>query len=374
MSDLHKATIAIWLGGVRFWVPVFLVLMMSRGFDEAVVLQMTSAFYLLTVVLEYPTGVISDRFSHRLSVGIGLILLALGTLGYTVIGTLAGYVTVMVILAIGTTFVSGSDKAIISMVTKKFGASLATMQVGSAIVGALSALAGGAMALYDLAYPLYATAACNVVGALLIFSVRSNGVHLRPQTIRQIVAGSVGTLRDRPIMRHALTISLLAGAFAYGVKWLYNPLFLETYLAEVWWGTATACATAAIAAGALLYRVYDRVDFVVLGTVLTLGIAAIGMTWWPMVAFGGLFASHIARGYLETKTAALINSVASEDVIASTFSLDTLFTRIGAAGFTSAAGIMLAGWGLWSIMTTTALLIVAAGGYAFVCAARYDRR
>ena len=78
MTAVTKIKIAKILYNARFWAAISVLYMMSRGFTTGEAFFIGGWYYLFSLLLEYPTGVIGDRFSHRLSVTLGYLILATG--------------------------------------------------------------------------------------------------------------------------------------------------------------------------------------------------------------------------------------------------------------------------------------------------------
>ncbi|NTW46507.1 MAG: hypothetical protein HGB18_05740, partial [Candidatus Moranbacteria bacterium] len=74
MTDARKMMFVKVLYSSRFWIPTFVLYLNSRGIETSQVLSLLGAYYVATIALEYPTGVVGDVFSHRMSIILGYVL------------------------------------------------------------------------------------------------------------------------------------------------------------------------------------------------------------------------------------------------------------------------------------------------------------
>ena len=93
---------------------VYLVwIVQERGFAPALVATILAAGDLCVFALEVPTGWLADRLGHRLSLIIGSALQVLGMVAFWHAVTPAGLLTSSLLIAMGDTFRSGADQALL---------------------------------------------------------------------------------------------------------------------------------------------------------------------------------------------------------------------------------------------------------------------
>lgn len=150
---------------LHFWLPVFFLYFNSL-FTLGEVLRLEALYYLSVVALEVPSGYFSDRCGRRRTL---LISCAAGAASGAIFAASASYAwfcAAQVLFAVFMAFLSGSDTSLHYDTLKALGREHEVLKLearahsGKFLAGALSALAAGAAALYDLrvAYVLSALA------------------------------------------------------------------------------------------------------------------------------------------------------------------------------------------------------------------------
>ncbi|MEZ4239111.1 MAG: MFS transporter [Myxococcota bacterium] len=143
-----------WLQAGRaalFWLPVH-VLWFSQHLDPAHVLRLEALYYLGVVVLEVPSGVMSDRLGRRPTLAIGALCWVAGSAVIAAGGSFATFALGQLLLAAGMAFHSGSDSSLLYDTLVALGRpheighreaaaqSVALrVQAGAALIGGLSA-------------------------------------------------------------------------------------------------------------------------------------------------------------------------------------------------------------------------------------------
>ena len=83
------------------------------GLSLTQILLLQSIFSAATVVLEYPSGYISDRLGYRTALTIATVLGTAGWGFYTLADTFADVLVAEILLGISLSFISGSDSALL---------------------------------------------------------------------------------------------------------------------------------------------------------------------------------------------------------------------------------------------------------------------
>lgn len=91
-----------------FWAPVFILLFSSR-FSIAQVLQLEGIYYLAVVLLEVPSGYVSDRVGRKSTLMVAACLLAVAYAVFFLGDTFAVFVVAKILMAAGFSFKSGTD-------------------------------------------------------------------------------------------------------------------------------------------------------------------------------------------------------------------------------------------------------------------------
>jgi MFS family permease len=96
-----------------FSIPIIVLFFAENGVNlrEAIILQ--SLFALSSIVFEIPTGLFADNFGRKLSIILGGIFSTIGFFAYSVGYDFYGFLLAEMILALGMSFVSGADSALL---------------------------------------------------------------------------------------------------------------------------------------------------------------------------------------------------------------------------------------------------------------------
>ncbi len=253
-----------------FWMPVFF-LYFSSVLPIHEVLLLEGLYFLSVVVLEVPSGYFSDRVGRRIT----LLLSAAGWAGGSVIffttSSFEPFLIAQFLYAFGMAMKSGTDTSLLFESLKALGRSeeIATReaqaQTYSFVALAVSALAGGTMAGFDLRWA-YVLSACAASVALVIgfkfVEPATDEVRAHPPLTQLVVVA--GRLRD-PVLRWLMVFAVAMIVLAHVPYEFYQP-----YLGFLFGGSNAGYAATPAVAGVL--------------TAIMMGIAAAVSHWSIAVA------------------------------------------------------------------------------------------
>jgi MFS family permease len=246
LLPLHVAAM---LQGIMLWLPVEKLFMMEIGFDAASVGVMAAAYAAVVPIVEFPSGILADRWSRR---GV-LVISSLALTGTALVGGLSTgvplYVVSALILGIYFAMYSGTMDAIVyDTVLEETGDSDAyerclgriRMVNSAALVG--SSLAGGLLAgLLSTRITYFATVPIAALSIVALLGFREPQLHRagEPAALRAHVALTITTITRRrrllPIIVLAMLTALVTQlVFEFGPLWLgaldaspvlYGPLW-----------------------------------------------------------------------------------------------------------------------------------------------------
>jgi MFS family permease len=197
---------------LAIWV---IYLQQRRGLSLAQAALIDVTFFVTVTLAEVPTGMVADAFGRKASIVVGAILLCIGTLAWTYAPTMPLIVFAYVVMAIGTTFLSGASEAFFYESLQVSGRSDDyTPQVGRAsaiMIGALAlgSLASGLLATIDLVSPLLVASLSYLVmlGIALAFKEPPSEGKSSEQSLnsyRKMLRQSLDLMRARPSMRYPM--------------------------------------------------------------------------------------------------------------------------------------------------------------------------
>ncbi|MEM8707188.1 MAG: MFS transporter [Actinomycetota bacterium] len=153
--------------GALFWMPVVVLYLIDEvGLARA--LQIQAVYYVAVVVLEVPSGWLSDRVGRVVTMRTAAIAW-IGAHALFLLGSTPALITAQVLLAAGYAFLSGTDVTLHFDTLEALGRAdefddrEARSRQGLLLVTAATALAGGLLAVVDLRLPFVAALVAAVI-------------------------------------------------------------------------------------------------------------------------------------------------------------------------------------------------------------------
>jgi MFS family permease len=357
-SDLTKVKLAAFCGSTVFWIAIMVVYLQDRGLSLPQIYTLISVYYGSVVVLEFPTGALGDHFSHRLTAGVGYILVACMFVALGFAGNFWYYLAVLLVGSLGMTLVSGNDTATLHTLSPDFQRDQSQVKFWVTIVQVVSTALGSILLRFNLGLPFWINGLFLLVAAWLMLSVRSV-----PQAKAEghPLATARRALRyafSHSEVRRVLALIGFVGAFFLSVKWFFNPLLQGLHVPLTLWGTLIGLTLVAPLAGIWFYRhqkTGSHLWLAMVGFVLTtvpLGLTSIGL--WPLAA---LYAAMAIYGYLDIELSVRLNAAIKVAERASILSLASLFQRLGTSIYLPIVGFVLARSSLATVMVGTAVVL-----------------
>ena len=190
-------------------------LQQQHGLNLTQVTLIDVAFWIAAALGEVPTGIVADTFGRKTSLAAGAALMGVSILAWTFAPTVLLITLAYVFLAVGATFLSGAEDAFF------YESVQITGRVGeyARLVGRVSAITLGAVALGNLASGLFATidlrlpfliaglSLLTMLGIVLTFkepqTEEKSGGQAR-QGYGQILRQSIALMRARPTLRYPM--------------------------------------------------------------------------------------------------------------------------------------------------------------------------
>ncbi len=362
MNALTKAKLAIIFASCQFWMPTFVLFLTTKGVTTTQTYELLAFYSLCIVLFEYPTGVIGDYFSHKVSMSLGYLLLSVVFAVMVFPVSFAMYAALLVFGALGAALVSGSDTALIHALSQNFKDDYAQVRLYSIIMSVCAIAFGGFAASFDLRYPFYLSALFFLIASAFTFSIGQYQYEKLSGNIFATARTGMQTVWRNQKLRVLIGIASMWGAFFFSFKWFYNPLFLQLHIPVAQWGIVISIATLLIAFGAHIYRKVRRWSLVITTLIFLCLIVMLGYTQHISTAIAALFAMHILRGYIETMLDVDITETIDASVRASVLSLKSLVLRLFSAGMIFASGFILDRYSF-------AILMYIFAGFLFIATA-----
>lgn len=375
-ADLQKVRISMVLASARFWIIIVVLFLSTKNLTTEQIFLSINIYYFMSILLEYPTGVIGDYFSHKLSVFLGYVLLAVALFFVAVVSSFWEVILFYFVYAVGGTLISGSDSALLYSLSNNFKKDASQVKFWGTLVSAGALSVGGWLGSIDLRYPFYLNSLVFVMAALILVSIKEKKYKKRIKEISDNVfslakQGLKESFANRKLF-HLLIISFVVSAFYYNLKWLYNPLFMELNIDVRYWGAIGGVALLFIALGIFIYdktkerKIMHPYLFLLLAMILT------GITIFPLISLVGLIGIHLVRGYFGMKMSVEISRAVSDNVRASVLSLKSLLTRLGTMSMVSVIGFILSKHSFLLLMPAIVGIILIVSGYSVVKLIKFE--
>lgn len=361
--------------GARVVISPF-VIPIATAFDSstAQIGAVLTLLWAVFAVLQFPSGVLADRFGEQKVIAVSLLLTALGSISVALAPSLAGFAAAVLVLGIGTGlyFSVGS-----SLVSRTFNQSSQALGLHSA---------AGPMA--GLGLPVAATLVANqyswragvlIGGVTAVPTLLFLYLRVGPTTpadpdmsFRERLDASVLlSLLFRPTVAVTTVLGII-GMYAFQSFVTFFPTFLTVYhgVSDTVANTIFGAAFVLLAVGMpLIGRVADRVgiDLAIGGTMLVAATGFLGLvvssSWTGLILSTVLLGSGVTwAGALQTRFMAAF----PDDIQATGFGLvRTIFVFLGASG-NAITGFLAdtVGWqiayGHISVLLLTGTLILVA--------------
>jgi len=363
MSNLAKVKLSKYLSSSLFWIAIIVFYLESTGLSLTQVYQLISIYSIGIVVFEYPTGVIGDYYSHKLSVFLGLFGIGITFFLLSFQGSFNYYLILVLLTALAFSLFSGSDVALLNSVSSNFKKDFADTKSISLIFRMFAIAIGGVVGAIDLKIPLYLTTITSFSAGLILLNVKVKKNDKGDGNIfDKAVEGMKFVTKRKELIGLVLLSSLMAG-FYISIKWAFNPLFKEMNLPLEWWGILIGVATLANALGTRIYKRIKKASLLLSLGVVAVSMVITGLTVIPALAAAGLIILFFTRGVIETQVMVKINNKLTDSIRASIFSLRSLIGRLLSSLYLLSIGYILDLWSVLTLMIFSSVVVLISGSF-----------
>ncbi len=365
MSDLTKVKISRILFNSQFWMAIIILYLQSRALTLESIFLLITLYYLFTTLLEYPTGVIGDFYSHKLSTLLGYLFLGISMCLLSLPGNFLFYAGVLFTTGLGMSLVSGSDQAYFYALTKHthqdFQHELSQNNSVSLIWVVITISLGGLIGKYHLQLPIFLNGIAFLLSACFLFLSKFNSSPMKKtqaNIFAQAFEGITFLTKDTKIL-YIILISSLIGTFFIGFKWIYNLLFQAASIDVRWWGILISLATIFTAIGTRLTSIIKSINLNLIIMCLFVSIFVTGLTQISILSIVGLIFMSLFRGYLETNFDIILNLQTSLSIRARILSFKSLLIRLGAVPFMLFSGYILEKISVQFLLTSLVIIMLS---------------
>lgn len=373
MTLSGKLTTISMLTSFAFWIPIFTVFMQSRGIPESMVYLLITVYSFGVVFLEYPTGVIGDHFSHRISTITGYVIMGATDLLIAINTTNPSmYFGFVLFMALGMTMISGSDSAYrFNLLGDSFRKVYPKIK-GAGTVATLLGIVTGPI-LYQLhpVLPFAVNGICFLIAAVITYTLprinkedEENAAN-KPNKKGNIFAlGKVGIasiLHSKPL-QSIILLSAIISTLAINMKWIYPVLFEREGFPLAVWGALISSFYLARTLGTFLYkRVFRDQQRILWVILLAVAVLLLGLNSGGTLLYLLLFLEFLVVGILETDIDIHLQQTAESKVRASVLSFNSLVSRLFSGFHIALLGVLGANQNFWAFSLITAGLVLFLG-------------
>jgi MFS family permease len=344
------------------------------GLSLSEILLLQALFSLATLLMEFPSGYLSDRLGYRFALNLACLFGITGWTTYTFAGSFAGVLVAEIQLGISYAFISGADSALLyetlrhegkeEEYTKHDGRMTAWAQAGEA-AGAIGA---GALYAWFPLLPFLLQIGVWVSALLVCRNLKEIPAEKRHTESHLLEA--LGIARKafllKPGLRYSILLAAMLGLASFYPVWLIQPYMQAINVPLVWFGPIWAVANLCVSFGSLLshriqYHLGARgTPFLLLALIAFgyMGLAFNQLIW----GFAFYFLLTIMRGIQGPFLRLALQKQSERHERASILSLKSLTFRLGFVITAPLVGMMADRSGLsfcFTILLITQVLLVA---------------
>ncbi len=266
------------------------------GLTLSEILLLQALFSITCVVLEYPSGYLSDRLGYRTALILASALAILGWSLYTLADSFCGVLFAEAILGASWAFISGSDNALLFETLRYEGceeryATYDGRMASCAQTGeAMGALIAGVM---YAAWPLFPFLAQIIVWIACLFICLSffeppgeTGI-VSHSHLREALDTCHLAFKQNKVIRSTILLGTVLGLASFYTVWLIQPYMQTNEVPVEWFGPVWAGANLTVALGSMLSQrltvsfgtAGSCMLFILMVVVGYLGLALIDGSW-----------------------------------------------------------------------------------------------
>lgn len=336
------------LFGVAFFVPVMVLFWKDNGLSFQQIMYLQSFFAITMVVLEVPSGMISDRIGRRRTLMAGSAFIACGVGMYSVTHTFTEFLAVEFTYAVGAALISGTDCAIIYDTLAALKRQREYNQImGHAMFSRMMSMGvttflGGFIGEYSYRLAFAACVPFLLLKVLVSYRMVDPGRKgCEPDCISHLIRFEV---LENPRVRWIMAYAACVGTFIMAGFWLYQPYLLITGLSV---GAIGVVFSSFNLVGAVSSKLaHPFIDgfgrgnaFLILGAMVPLGYLLMG-SYISYYSFAFVYIFQFIRGTYNILVTEAINEAIGSVNRATILSIMNLITRLLIAASLPAVGYM----------------------------------
>ncbi len=346
------------LGLVYFWISLAIPYLMYRGFSSVEAFSLMAMYQFMGVFMEYPTGVVGDRFGYRRTLFLANSLNALAMVILAQTGPSWVYAVGLIVLALGVGFSSGNNQGLLKTVSSNPRRDTANLTALAEFVIFLSSITGAWIGVISFELALYISAAAMFSSNIpLLFVPSDTNLRAKTKTLTVIIKDGLVALKN-PLLSQLFLILAVYGGFFFSTKSIIGS-FADLYNFDLKLiGLFVGMSALSRAVGSKLYAHYQGVSkfyalIILAATIFTMALTPVYGIIAAIIVF------HFATGYLLAIIDGDIHELSEDHIRSSLFSLRRLTMRLFSSGYLLIYGLFIARSQFSLLMTLLGVMMVA---------------
>jgi len=372
-ENIWKLNVLFAVRGSLVHVGVLVIFLISNGLTLQEVLILQASWSIIQVILEIPSGYISDRWGRKPTVIFGTVCKFLGALAYCLGTNFWGFFLAVTLLSIGSSFFSGTMEALTYDTLKELDEERSYRKVAGKqnffrfTSEAICSLIGGLLVVISLRAPLWGTLLMFSIGPIIAITLEEprrkklqSDVHLKAMLdifVKYVVKNGA--------VRSILILNGIIITMVFSLFWFTQPYQEMVGLPLMFFGVTHAIIVLSHAFAARFVHNFEKwMD----DRLLVILIAAITITCFLILGFVSaiwaiifFFVARTMWGFTSPLMSDILNRLTPSDVRATVLSFRLLGFRLLFSIFSPFLG---AAADLYSV--NTAILIAGVVGGAAI--------
>lgn len=373
-ANIWKLYLLNALHGAIFFIPIIIPFYRENGISLMQAFLLEAIFSIEVVLLEIPTGYLSDRWNRKYTIVTACAFSTMGWLMYAIGTGFTYFLAGEILMGFGASLLSGTLEAITYDTLLEQGKTEHYKRISGnqffATFGteSIASIVGGFIAVTSLRNAAWVTVASPLLGffiALTLCEPRRHKLegtqHLK--TLWRICTGTL--IRSTPL-RSIIALHGVIGAMTLSLFWLTQPYQTLVHLPLALFGITHAIIVGAGALSsrfthAISKRIDDRLFLLLIAAAVVMSYLGLGssLSLWALLFF---LTGRVAWGFLSPLTSDMINRMTTSEIRATVLSIRALGWRLL---FALASPLIGYAADVWSLKQAL-LLTGAIGGIAIV--------
>ncbi|MBP9817665.1 MFS transporter [Candidatus Shapirobacteria bacterium] len=310
-----------------FWLVLAIPYLIYRGLSPTEAFTLMSIYQLFGVLLEYPTGVIGDKFGYRKVTYLANTLNFLSMLIMCLPGNYYQYLFALLILALGNGFSSGNDMGILKSISLDIKKDTANYNSLMDFVLFITSIIGGYVSRISYELALVVSGVCMFSANIPLYLLRNDINETKNNnSFISIIQDGFSYLNKHKFKLIFIIIAIFGG-YSFTIKSIFGNFGQIYNVAVVNIGFLIGVGGLARSIGSKLYAEKPKVSLIYVTTAIAGSLIAMSIFPKYIVVVCLMTINQVFFGYLLSKIDGDIHELSEDHIRASLFSLKRLSMR-----------------------------------------------